>query len=108
MKLICQSRISREFKKAKADSVWPEYYPSGHPEANPNAEGLPICGGTVSVAVSVSAGCSCCSTNELELELTCSRCKMPWVGSDVSKFSYEPNAIAAELIAEALAARQQS
>ena len=72
----CKALIQKEFKRAKATSVWPEtvYGPSEF------VGKFPECGGevTFSVRAMVSDGCGCCGYPEVKITATCSRCKMPY------------------------------
>ena len=74
----CTARILKEYKKAKADSMWPEsiYGPT-------DVGTLPICGGDITVKIKVdSSDCPCCgSSPTLDLQAVCTKCKHPfWSG----------------------------
>jgi hypothetical protein len=77
----CQARIMREYKKKRADSLWPEYHtgqPSQWLDQYPE-----VCGGDVTVQIKAgwSGSCACSGSSELELEASCSRCASPyWPG----------------------------
>src|SRR3990167_1592199 len=51
----CKSRIIKEFKKAKATSIWPETIYGPVPE---NLE-YPECGGDLTFGVHIYGGCCC-------------------------------------------------
>jgi hypothetical protein len=76
----CISRIVREYKKAKAKSLWPKYCPDGiYWVDNPHAEGLEVCGGEVRVEAELGwepyyGG----AESVIEIKEICSRCDFPF------------------------------
>lgn len=70
----CQSRITKTYKKAKADCMWPESVYGPVPEALL----YPECGGDVKLSLYLSQGCCCHESSELEIMSECSRCKNPY------------------------------
>lgn len=76
----CSARISREFKRIKADSR--------HPVLTNDWTDLPVCGGLVGFSLTISQGCRCCHDHpELEVIITCSRCKSPYFPG-IERFRY--------------------
>lgn len=82
----CQARIKREFKKARAESVWPQRV---NYDRKTNAKILedipehlkyPECGGELRMGISVGidGGCGCCGTAEVSVDVYCSRCSTPY------------------------------
>ena len=74
----CESRILKEYKSKKADSMWPEslYGPS-------DVGTLPICGGRLAITVGTNNdgdGCRCCNgPDRIVIKLVCSRCQWPYI-----------------------------
>lgn len=72
----CKALIQKEFKRAKADSVWPmtTYGPTEF------VGKFPECGGKITFCVRarVEDGCSCCGFPDVVIEFDCSRCKAPY------------------------------
>ena len=75
----CLSRITRQHKKAKADSIWPETI--NGPVDPLKLCALELCGGDVTFDVYsyMDGGCSCCGYATLSIDLTCSRCKNAYI-----------------------------
>jgi hypothetical protein len=74
----CTARIYKEYKKAKAKCVWPEFAPSGVWIPNPVADEYPEeCGGEVRLKAYAQLGMYYGDV-ELEVTETCSRCSNPF------------------------------
>ena len=77
MGIKCISGITKVYKKAKADCLWPTYYPDNEEVPNPDYDGLPKCGGNITVSVAAVDKPDYHSDHyaALDVEITCDRCK---------------------------------
>jgi hypothetical protein len=69
MSKLCGSLITKEYKKAKANSIRPT-----EPFTNPDR--LPICGGTIRFSIDLYHDYY--EGSVIDINATCSRCKVPY------------------------------
>jgi hypothetical protein len=96
--MTCKSKIIREFKQARAESLWPE-----HDKDNM----LPVCGGRLHVDLEVEGGgpCRCndycyCESAKLVVNVRCERCRNPFLDERLQ--GYDPLSRIGEIFAWAL------
>lgn len=99
----CTARITRRFKglRTRARSIWPEI--SSGP--NPNAKGLPECGGSIHVDIGVSeSSCYCGHGDGPEIDITfiCDTCNMAYFPGRLEFNGYNTTMKLTELVNRAL------
>lgn len=98
--LRCKSHVVQEFKRAKAQSVWPEHDPkSAHK----------TCGGKITLGVEIEGGgrCYCgdycyCDSPEIKVHVTCTKCRNPFIDDGLQGSRYTVEARIGELLHFAL------
>lgn len=77
--ITCSALITRTYKRARPESIWPETLNGPNPNAVAHKDN--VCGGRITVSISVTGGGCCCAYGdppEIDVTFSCSRCRNPY------------------------------